>query len=130
MTVFWNVAEVLAASIVRAIIIALMMEAARTSETLVNFYQTTRRNNPDDSYLHTRRREDPKSHGFKGAYCLQLRELFTLVMEAGSTSETSVNFYQTTRRNILEDSHLHTRRRESLKSLLQNCSDSCASRIC
>jgi hypothetical protein len=32
------------------------------------------------------------------------------------TSETSVNFYDTTRRNILEDSHLHTRRRENLIS--------------
>jgi hypothetical protein len=30
---------------------ALMMEAARTSETLVNFYQTTRRYNPEDSQL-------------------------------------------------------------------------------
>jgi hypothetical protein len=29
--------------------IALMMEAARTSETLVNFYQTTRRYNPEES---------------------------------------------------------------------------------
>jgi hypothetical protein len=28
-------------------IIALMMEAARTSETSVNFYQTTRRNIPE-----------------------------------------------------------------------------------
>jgi hypothetical protein len=26
-----------------------MMEAARSSETLVNFYQTTRRYNPEDS---------------------------------------------------------------------------------
>jgi hypothetical protein len=31
--------------------IALMMDAARTSETLVNFYQTTRRYNPEDSHL-------------------------------------------------------------------------------
>jgi hypothetical protein len=31
--------------------IALMMEAARISETLVNFYQTTRRYNPEDSHL-------------------------------------------------------------------------------
>jgi hypothetical protein len=31
--------------------IALMMEAEITSETSVNFYQTTRRNIPDDSYL-------------------------------------------------------------------------------
>jgi hypothetical protein len=28
-----------------------MMEAARTFETLVNFYQTTRRYDPEDSYL-------------------------------------------------------------------------------
>jgi hypothetical protein len=33
-------------------LIALMMEAARTSETLVNFYQTTRCYNPEDSNLH------------------------------------------------------------------------------
>jgi hypothetical protein len=38
-----------------------MMAAASTSETLVNFYQTTRRNNTEDSYLHTRRRENLKS---------------------------------------------------------------------
>jgi hypothetical protein len=39
MAVFWVVA------------IALMMEAARTSETLVNFYQSTRCYNPEDSHL-------------------------------------------------------------------------------
>jgi hypothetical protein len=33
------------------LLIALMMEAARTSETLVNFYQTTQRYNPEDSHL-------------------------------------------------------------------------------
>jgi hypothetical protein len=49
MAVFW-VSEVLAAA---SIIRALMTEAARTSETLVNFYQTTRRYNPEDSHLHT-----------------------------------------------------------------------------
>jgi hypothetical protein len=32
-----------------------------------------------------------------------------LAMEALSTPETSVSIYQTTRHNILEDSHLHTR---------------------
>jgi hypothetical protein len=42
--------------------------------------------------------------------------VITLMMEAASTSETSVNFYQTTRRNIPEDSHLHTHRRENIKS--------------
>jgi hypothetical protein len=51
MAVFW----------VAAMIIALMMEAINTSETSVNFYQTTRRNNPEDSHLYTRRRENLKS---------------------------------------------------------------------
>jgi hypothetical protein len=32
-------------------VVALMMEAAKTSETLVNFYQTTRCYNPEDSNL-------------------------------------------------------------------------------
>jgi hypothetical protein len=35
-------------------VVALMMEAARTSETLVNFYQTTRHYNPHDSHLNIR----------------------------------------------------------------------------
>jgi hypothetical protein len=38
------------------------------------------------------------------------------MMEAASTSETSVNFYQTTRRNNPENSHLQTRHSENLKS--------------
>jgi hypothetical protein len=38
------------------------------------------------------------------------------MMEAVNTSETSVNFYETTRRNIPEDSHLHIRHRENIKS--------------
>jgi hypothetical protein len=65
------------------------MKAARTSETLVNFYQTTRRYNPEDRAA--------------------------LMMKAARTSETLVNFYQTTRRYNPEDSH-RTHRRENLKS--------------
>jgi hypothetical protein len=42
--------------------IVLMMEAVSTSETSVNFYQTTRCNNPEDSDLLARRRENLKSH--------------------------------------------------------------------
>jgi hypothetical protein len=38
------------------------------------------------------------------------------MMEAVSTSETSVYFNVTTRRYIPEESKLHTRRRENLKS--------------
>jgi hypothetical protein len=33
-----------------------MMEAASISETSVNVYQTTQRNNPEDSHLHTNRK--------------------------------------------------------------------------
>jgi hypothetical protein len=40
------------------------------------------------------------------------------MMEAASISETSVNFYHTTRRNIPQDTHLHTRRRYNLKYYL------------
>jgi hypothetical protein len=47
---FTDVSEVADASIIRAVI-ALMMEAASTSVTSVNFYQTTWCNNPEDSYL-------------------------------------------------------------------------------
>jgi hypothetical protein len=42
--------------------------------------------------------------------------LIALMMEAVSTSETSVSFYQTTLRYIPEDSHFHTRRHENLIS--------------
>jgi hypothetical protein len=35
----------------KRVLIALMMEAARTSETFVNFYQDTRRYNPEDIHL-------------------------------------------------------------------------------
>jgi hypothetical protein len=59
---------VLAASIIRA-----MMEAARTSETSVNVYQTTRRNNPEDSHLRTHHRENLKSYLI--SYLLQVTKL-------------------------------------------------------
>jgi hypothetical protein len=45
-----------------SLLIILMMEAARTSETSVNFYQTTRRYNPEDSYLRTHHRENLKPY--------------------------------------------------------------------
>jgi hypothetical protein len=38
------------------------MEAARTSEMLVNFYQTTQCYNPEDSHLRTHHRENLKSY--------------------------------------------------------------------
>jgi hypothetical protein len=51
---FTDVSEILVASI------AQMMEAASTSETSVNFYQNTWRNNAEDSHLHTHRSENLK----------------------------------------------------------------------
>jgi hypothetical protein len=40
-------------------------------------------------------------------------------MEATNTSETPVNFYRTTRRNIPEDSHLHKRSYMSVYQIIR-----------
>jgi hypothetical protein len=55
-----DVSEARAASIIRVMIA--LMEAARTSETSVNIQLRTRQYIPEDSELHTRRRENLKSH--------------------------------------------------------------------
>jgi hypothetical protein len=39
-------------------LIVLIMEAASTPETSINFYHTSQPNQPEDSHLHTRRREN------------------------------------------------------------------------
>jgi hypothetical protein len=49
-------------------------------------------------------------HGWKCVCGIIEGTINTLMMEAVSSSETSVNIYQITRRNIPEDNHLHTRR--------------------
>jgi hypothetical protein len=46
----------------KTVLIALMMEAVRTSEMLVNFYQTTWRYSPEDHHLRNHRRENLKSY--------------------------------------------------------------------
>jgi hypothetical protein len=47
---------------------------------------------------------------FRDAGCLHHQgPIIALMMNAVSTSETSVKFYQTTRRNIPQNSHLHFR---------------------
>jgi hypothetical protein len=56
---------------------------------------------------------------FRGPYCLHHQEVV-------SSFEMSVNFYETTRRNIPEDSHLHTRRRENSQLGLQENVFSCS----
>jgi hypothetical protein len=98
-----------------------MMEAVSTPETSVNIYQTTRRNIPEDSHFHTRRRENLKSHPvnlYGQATLRYIRRFEVLRIKKAShrpddgdrsTPETSVNIYRTTRRNIPEDSHfIHT----------------------
>jgi hypothetical protein len=62
MAVFWDITPRSLVEVYQQAIISLMMEAASTSEKSVNFYQPTRRNIPEDSHLHTRRRENLKSH--------------------------------------------------------------------
>jgi hypothetical protein len=65
---FTDVSEVLAASIIRVLSkeltlrISLMIEAASTCETSVNFYHTTRRSIPEDIHLHTPRLGNLKFH--------------------------------------------------------------------
>jgi hypothetical protein len=50
------------------------------------------------------------------SYLFAQGSLITLMMEAARTFETSVIIYLNTRQYIPEDSELHTRRRENLKS--------------
>jgi hypothetical protein len=90
-----DVSEVCTAFIIRA-----MMEAVRTSETSVNFDVAMRCYVPEESKLHTRHREDLKSH--------TVPTITNLMMEAVTTSETSVYFYETriTRRGIPRGYHL------------------------
>jgi hypothetical protein len=70
-------------------LIALMMEAASISETSVNFYQTTRRNNPEDSYLHTRRRENLKSCFSNGYSTYKLQDEDKLSTNSGTAVNTN-----------------------------------------
>jgi hypothetical protein len=46
----------------KSILIALIVEAVRTPEMSVNFYDTIWRNIPEGCHLHFRRRENLKSH--------------------------------------------------------------------
>jgi hypothetical protein len=82
-----DVSEVRTASIIRA----MMMEAVRTSETLVNFNVTTRRYNPEDSKRHTRCRENLKSH--KVIISLNsINQLIFVVVKCGVLFEVRTEF--------------------------------------
>jgi hypothetical protein len=49
-------------------------------------------------------------------FWVRAASIISLMMQATSISETSVNFYQTTGRNTPESSHLHPHRHENYKS--------------
>jgi hypothetical protein len=65
-----------AVSMKMAVFWVLMMEAERTSETLVNFYRTTRRYNPEDSHL-------------RQVQCLAKRWKTINILRFGSRTETA-----------------------------------------
>jgi stress response protein YsnF len=71
MAVFWVVAGVyrykftIFTEVRNASVIDLMVEAVQTSETSVNLYQSAWHCNPEDSHLHTHRRENLKSNKAK-----------------------------------------------------------------
>jgi hypothetical protein len=63
----------------RSLLIALMLEAASSSETLVNFCQTTWRYNPQDSHLRTHHRENLKFYYVKNIWKLQYYFLLYII---------------------------------------------------
>jgi hypothetical protein len=69
-----DVSEVRAASFIRAT----MLRAARTFETSVDIYLTIRQYIPEDSELHTRRRENLKYHKINSTSLLALPSCFVL----------------------------------------------------
>jgi hypothetical protein len=67
-------------------LITVMMQAVNTSETPVNFYETTQRYNPEDSHLYTRR-ENLKASLLSDHFILQVRftwEVLTLWLRTES----------------------------------------------
>jgi hypothetical protein len=72
---------------------------------------------PTGPAIHIRSEFNPRFCHWHGCLlgCRAWQKL-TLTMEVLSNSETSVSVYQTARRNSPEDSRLHTRSRENLKS--------------
>jgi hypothetical protein len=66
-----------------------MMEAASTSETWVNVYQTTQCNNPEDSNLQTHSHENLKFHKRKNDFVVysSLQQFGTFVVDYSFQTE-------------------------------------------
>jgi hypothetical protein len=68
----------------------LMMEAASTSETLVNFYQTTIwRNNPEDSHLHTSK--CVRDFTFHGSLCACIAQTNPLLIKQINSTDVTLH---------------------------------------
>jgi hypothetical protein len=79
------------------------MKAVSTYETSISFYEITERNISERLHLHTRHRENLKSHCRLLYSAFGDSKLASLMMEAVSTSETCIYFCEATRRHISED---------------------------